>query len=111
MNYMDQMLVNNHYYTGTRNTGVSGMLKGNVVIIHILVNDMASNWMYPMHVTEYQSMANQAASRLMLEAMMCGTLLTIHNVYLQAMIPGVVDMSNPNLITYIFNSLGFMNAI
>jgi hypothetical protein len=110
MDFLDQLITNNHYYLGTRNTGASGALRGDVIIIHVLVSDMASNWMFPMHVAEYQNAANQMAARLMLEAMMSGTYLTVRSVYLQAMIPGIVDMSNPNIMPLIFNSLGFLNA-
>jgi len=62
MDFLDQLITNNHYYLGSRNTGASGALRGDVIIIHVLVSDMASNWMFPMHVAEYQNAANQMIS-------------------------------------------------
>ena len=109
MNYYDWEQIKNHYYLGTRNTGPSRTLKGDVVLIHILINDMMSNWMYPMHVMEYQNAANNMAAKMMRDAAASGTHLMIRSVFCQVNLPMVVDMSGA-FIPYIFGSMGHMNA-
>ena len=110
MNYTDWLQIQNHYYLGTRNVGPSRALKGRVVIIHVLVNDMMSNWMYPMYVAEYQNACNEMASKLMREAAASGTSLFIQSAFCQVNLPMYVDMNNTNWLPFLFGSMGHANA-
>ena len=101
--------VKGHYYLGTRNAGPSHVLKGDVVIINLLVNDLMSNWMYPMHVAEYQNACNAMAWRLMMEAAISGTQLNIRSVFCPVNLPMIVDQSG-SWLPFVFGCLGHANA-
>ena len=91
MNYYDWQLVKDHYYLGTRNGGPSKTLTNNVVVIHILLNDLISNWMFPMHVSEYQTASSLMALNLTLNAKIHNAPLAVQNTYCQATLPLVID--------------------
>ena len=109
MDYYQWQQIKDHYYFGTRNTGPSHALKGDVVIINILINDLMRIWMYPMHVAEYQNACNAMALRLMLDAARNGTQLLIRSVFCQVNLPMIVDQ-NCNWLPFVFGGLGHSDA-
>ena len=109
MNYYDWQLVKDHYYLGTRNGGPSKTLTNNVVVIHILLNDLISNWMFPMHVSEYQTASSLMALNLTLNAKIHNAPLAVQNTYCQATLPLVIDATG-SWVPLLFNSLGFASA-
>lgn len=109
MNYSDQVLIQNHYYLGMRNTAPSHALTGDVVVIHILVNDIWSNWAYNSHVAEYQNTANQMASTLMYEAAKSGQKLIVRSAFCQVTLPIFADETG-GWIPTAFACMGFPNA-
>ena len=102
-------MIRNNYYLGMRDTGASRKLTGNVVVIHVLVNDMMSNWMYPIHVSEYQMAAAQMEMTFSNASYGSPHRPYMRSVYLQINLPMVADQSGM-WINYAFASLGFPNA-
>lgn len=109
MNYSDWNMLQNHYYLGMRNTGPSRTLTGDVIVIHILINDMRSSWLYGSHVAEYQYAADRMGSYLMYEAARSGQNLSVRSVFCQVNLPIFADQSG-NWIPTAFACMGFPNA-
>lgn len=105
----DGYLIRNHYYLGTRNAGPSRKLTGKIAIIHILLNDPMSSWVYPGHVTEYEKAVTSMSAKLMAAAALAGTRITIQSVYCQANLPMIADASG-NWVSLLFRSLGYADA-
>lgn len=109
MDYNDWQAIKNHYYLGSRNSGPSKALRGDVVVINILVNDYMSNWMYPAHVMEYQNAFNAMSVTLMSAAAASGASLTVRSVFYQVNLPAVAD-AGCSWLPNVFQSLGYANT-
>ena len=109
MDYSDWVLIRNHYYLGAKNSGASRTLSGDVKVLHILINDMASNWMYPAHIAEYQQAAAMMDLVLNTTAMMHGHRLSVQSVFCQAYLPMVADQTGM-WVPYAFSALGFPSS-
>lgn len=109
MNSYDWFMIKDHYYLGARGSGPSRSLSGNVVVIHVMINDMISNWMFPMNVCEYQLAASMMDSSLNQGAAQCGHSLQVTSVFCQVTLPVVVDQSC-NWVPMAFSAMGFDSA-
>ncbi len=110
MAYISDYELANQYFLTSRNCGPSLKLRGKVVIVNILVNDMISNWMDSNCVRMCQQEIEYARQILENNAHRWGAPLSIQQIYYTVNIPTYANMAAGNWPMYIYMQFGQNSA-